>query len=202
MRLAEQLVGPLKAAAWRDRAEAAVAAGADLALRDLRSVVAGADSVARDDEGRLLAAKLRESLEARMAQIRQRWVDETASALEGDKVLRALRSSSRSPDPASRLPAELAVRLSQAAGSAMTPDTPPDRWAALLEAAASSPVRRTVRPIGLPTDAGDELMAAVRHASGRVPALAGLLGLDMPPPPAPPRSIPPRPKGSHPTNLS
>ncbi len=191
--LAEQLLGGLKTAAWRDRAEAAVAAGDDLALRDLRSVVAGADSVARDGEARLLAAKLRETLETRMAQVRQRWIEEITAAMDADKVLRALRTSSRAPDPGFRLPAELAVRLSQAAGSAMAPDTPADRWAALLEAAAGSPVRRTVRPLGLPTNAGEELMAAIRHMSGRIPALAGLLGIDMPPPPAPPRSIPPKP---------
>jgi hypothetical protein len=191
--LAEQLVGGMKAAAWRDRAEAAVAAGDDLALRDLRSVVSGADSAARDDETRLLAAKLRETLEARMAQVRQRWIEEITAAVDADKVLHALRASSRAPDPGCRLPAELAVRLSRAAGSAMTPDTPADRWAALLEAAASSPVRRTVKPLGLPANAGEELMAAVRHASGRIPALAGLLGIGMPPPPAPARGTPPKP---------
>lgn len=184
--LAEQLLGSLKAAAWRDRAEAALAAGDDLALRDLRSVVASADGATRDDTGRMLATKLREALDSRAAQVRQRWVDETAAALDGDKILRALRTSSRPPDPGSRLPAELAVRLSRAAGEAMTPDTPPDRWASLLEAAASSPVRRTVKPVGLPREPGDPLLAAVRHASGRIPALAALLGINMPPPPSAP----------------
>ncbi|MGH9070848.1 MAG: hypothetical protein ACRDX8_06710 [Acidimicrobiales bacterium] len=189
--LAEQLLGRLKAAAWRDRAEAAVAAGDQLALRDLRSVVAGADSVTRDDETRQLASTLREALDGRLTQIRQRWIDETASALDSDHTLRALRASVRSPDPGSRLPAELAVRLSQAAGASMSPQTPANEWAALLDAAAASPVRRTVKPVGLPLDAGDQLMDAVRHVSGRIPALAGLLGLNMPPPPAPPRTGPP-----------
>lgn len=191
--LAEQLIGSLKAAAWRDRAEAALAAGESLALRDLRSVVASADSATRDESGRMLAAKLRETLDARTAQTRQRWVDETTAALEGDKVLRALRASARPPDAGSRLPAELAVRLSRAAGAAMTPDTPPERWAALLDAAANSPVRRSVKPVGLPREPGEALMAAVRHASGRIPALAGLLGIDMPPPPSSPKG----PAGQH-----
>lgn len=196
--LAEQLVGQLKCAAWRDRAEAAVAAGEALALRDLRSVVAGADSVARDDETRLLALKLRGALETRMSQIQQRWIDEITAALGADKVLRALRASAHAPDPSFRLPGELAVRLSQAAGKAMTPDTPPDRWAALLEASAASPVRRTIRPVGLPTNAPSDLMDAVRHTSGRIPALAALIGISMPPPPAPVRSSPPRPPISAP----
>lgn len=184
--LAEQLLPLLKAAAWRDRAEAALTAGDDLALRDLRSVVTSADAGARDDETRLLAAKLREALDRRVSALRQRWTDEITGALDADKVLRALRASARPPDPAARFPAELALRLSQQAGAAMAPETPAPRWAALLEAVAASPVRRTVKPLGLPSDTPDELREAAKRASGRVPALAGLLGIAMPPPPAPP----------------
>ncbi|MGH9063230.1 MAG: hypothetical protein ACRD0L_04525, partial [Acidimicrobiales bacterium] len=189
--MAEELLPGLKAAVWRDRAEAAVAAGDDLALRDLRSVVAGADAAARDDGSRLLAAQLREAMDRRVAQIRQRWVDEIRAALDADKLLRALRASARPPDPGARFPAELAVRLSQAAGAAMSPDASPERWTALLEAVANSPVRRTVKPAGLPKEPSEPLLEVAKHVSGRVPAVTGLLGIDMPPPPAPPR--PPRP---------
>ncbi|MGH9068958.1 MAG: hypothetical protein ACRD0J_15930, partial [Acidimicrobiales bacterium] len=187
--MAEELLPRLKAAAWRDRADAALAAGDSLALRDLRSVVMGADSAGRDEESRLLASQLREALDRRVAQLRQRWVDEVEAGLAADKVLRALRASARPPDPGARFPAELAVRLSHAAGAAMTPETPADRWTALLEAVAGSPVRRTVKPSGLPQEPGDSLLAMAKQESGRVPALAGLLGIDMPPPPGPPRPV-------------
>lgn len=187
--LAEELMPRLKVAAWRDRAEAALSAGDDLSLRDLRSVVTSADAGARDDETRLLAAKLRESLDRRVSAIRQRWVDEMAGALDGDKILQALRASARPPDPGARFPAELAVRLSREAGAAMAPDTPRERWAALLDAVASSPVRRTVKPAGLPANADSQLLETAKRTSGRVPALAGLLGIPMPPPPAPPPSV-------------
>jgi len=186
--MAEELAPRLKAAAWRDRAEAAVAAGDDISLRDLRSVVTSADAGARDDETRMLAAKLREALERRVEAARQRWVEEIVSSLDAGKVVRALRSSARPPDPGARFPAELALRLSQSASAALTPTTPPEQWVALLEAVASSPVRRTVKPSGLPTGGGPEVLEAARRAAGRVPALAGLLGLAMPPPPAPPKA--------------
>ena len=67
----------------------------------------------------------------------------------------------------------------------MAPDTPPDRWAALLEAVAASPVRRSVKPAGLPADAPEDLLQAARQSSGRIPALAPMLGIAMPPPPGP-----------------
>ncbi len=65
--MAEELLPRLKAAAWRDRAEAAAGAVDEISLRDLRSVVAGADTATRDDESRLLASTLREALERRVA---------------------------------------------------------------------------------------------------------------------------------------
>ena len=45
-----------------------------------------------------------------------------------------------------RLPAELAVRLSEAAGSAMRADLDEQEWLQILEAVVNSPVRRTVKP--------------------------------------------------------
>jgi hypothetical protein len=192
--IAESLLPRLKTADWRDRAEAAVKDVDEIALRDLRSVVAGADAVARDDETRLLASTLREALDRRVKEHRDRWVSEITTALEDGRLVRALRVSARPPDASSRFPAELAVRLSEAAGAGMSPETAPDRWAALLEAVADSPVRRSVKPAGLPPEPGEALLHLARQTSGKVPALAPLLGIDMPPPPGPPRSVrPPRP---------
>ena len=201
--LAEQLLPQLKAAEWRDRAEAAVKVLDEVSLRDLRSVVAGADS-ARDDEGRLLAGTLRQALERRVTEQRERWVTDIVAALDEGRLVRALRLSAHPPDPSTRFPSEVALRLSDAAGAAMTADASPDRWATLLEAVADSPVRRSVKPAGLPTEASEALLQAARQASGRVPALATLLGITMPPPPGPPRagrpparpSRPPGPPGS------
>ena len=60
--LAEKLAPTLKAAEWRDRAEAAVAGIETVDLRDIRSVVVAADGAARDEETRALADQLREGL--------------------------------------------------------------------------------------------------------------------------------------------
>jgi hypothetical protein len=203
--MAEALLPRLKAADWRDRAEAAAKDVDEIALRDLRSVVAGADAVARDDETRLLASTLREALDRRVKEHRERWVAEITGALEEGRLVRALRVAARPPDASSRFPADLAVRLSEAAGAGMSPDTAPDRWAALLEAVADSPVRRSVKPVGLPAEPGEALLHLAKQTSGKVPALAALLGIDMPPPPGPPRGArpprpprPPKPSGSKP----
>ena len=185
--LAEELLPALKSAEWRDRAEAAAKAPDDVALRDLRSVVAGADAAARDDEARLLASTLRQALERRVSEQRQRWIDDITAALDEGRLVRALRLSARPPDAGSRFPAQLALRLSEAAGAAMAPDATSERWSTLLEAVAESPVRRSVKPAGLPGEADEALLNSARQACGRVPALAGLLGIDMPPPPGRPR---------------
>src|SRR5205807_6050477 len=108
--LAEELLPRLKAAEWRDRAEAAVAQADEVSLRDLRAVVAGADSVARDADSRDLAVKLRDALERRSAAERQAWIEEVTSALDDGRVVRALRISGRPPEAGARVPAELAGR--------------------------------------------------------------------------------------------
>ncbi len=182
--MAESLLPRLKAAEWRDRAEAASKDVEEISLRDLRSVVAGADS-ARDDESRALAAGLREALERRVDALRQQWTEEIAAHLDDGRVVRALRLAARPPEPAARMDADLLQRLSDAAGEAMGPDTPVDRWLALIDAVAASPVRRSVKPAGLPADPGPELRRVAHQQSGRIPALAALLGVAIPPPPAP-----------------
>jgi hypothetical protein len=110
LRLAEELLPRLKAAAWWDRAEAIAAALDSAPLRDLRAIVSSSDQ-ARSEEARALAAQLKEALDARVAHGRTQWADEIAQLLDGEKVARALRLAARPPDPLARLSAELAVRL-------------------------------------------------------------------------------------------
>lgn len=192
--MAEELLPRLKTAEWRDRAEAAMADVDELGLRDLRSVVSGADAAARDEETRALAASLREALDRRLKKQHDDWLGEIRSALDDHRLVRALRVASRPPDPSLRLPAEVAQHLAGAASEAMAADTPPERWAALLEAVAASPVRTTVKPAALPENPGEALLNAARQQAGRIPALTQLLGISMPPPPGPVRRIPPKPQ--------
>jgi len=184
--LAESLLPRVKAAEWRDRAEAALKAGDDLSMRDLRTLV-GSSDVARDEASRELAAALREMLERRIDRQWAEWQDKVTAALGSGQVLQALRLSSRPPEVSARFPADLATRLRDAAGAAMSPSTPPDQWLALLQAVVESPVRRTVKPAGLPEHPTPELLEAARQHCGQVPALAPLLGISVPPPPGPAR---------------
>jgi hypothetical protein len=186
--LAERLLPRLRTAEWHDRAEAAIKAPDDISLRDLRAVVAGADA-ARDDETRALAASLRDALDRRLTQLQTSWVEEIKGHLEGGRTIRAVRLSGRPPEPATRLPAEVGDELAAAAAAGMTPDTPPDQWLAMLEAVAASPIRRSVRPAGLPKAPHPDVDRVARQQSGRVPALAGLLGITIPPPPGPRRRL-------------
>jgi len=191
--LAEELLPSLRAAEWRDRAEAAAAVIDEMGLRDLRTVVAGADAAGRDEESRALVTQLKEGLERRSAADRQTWMDEIATCLTEGRVVRALRVSSRAPEQGLRLPVELSAGLSSAVGEAMSPETAPDRWLALLEAVLASPVRRTIVPKGLPAGADEETLKTVRQAMPKVPALGALLGeapSTRPVPPPPPRRPP------------
>ncbi len=195
MSMAERLLPLVNLASWKDRASVARNAGKEVSLRELRSIVASASTVTLDDEGRDMATALRTALDQRVTALREGWVSRITSALDADRVLDAVRASVRPPEPAARLSAELAVRLSAAAGAAMASDTPVEQWLTLLRVVIDSPVRRTVKPSGLPADADESLLAEARKAAGFVPELARLLGIPIPPPPGPRRPVPARAGG-------
>ncbi len=183
--MADELLPTVRLAEWKDRAAVAQTAGKDYRLRELRAVVTSSRTVNLDEEGRAMAKALQESLDQRTAALREEWLARITNALNDGRVQQALEASVRAPEPGTRCPAELAVRLAEAAGQAMTAEVPPEEWMRLLDTVVASPVRRTVKPVGIPKD--EVAQQAARHASGSVPALAKLLGLRIPPPP-PPRS--------------
>ncbi len=190
--LAEQIAPSVKQAIWLDRAEAAVAQLEQISLRDLRTTVAAA--APRDEAARELDRKLREELDRRVKKLRASWEEQISHALEEGRVLQALRFSAQPPEPTARFPAGLVERLAASAGAAMTASTPIERWLALLDAAAASPIRRQIHPEGLPEDPSGEVVRRARLAAGSIPALAPMIGLPMPPPPKPIRGArPPRP---------
>lgn len=179
--MADELLPVVRLAEWKDRASVAQTAGKDYRLRELRAVVAASRTVNLDDEGRTMAKALQESLDQRTTALREEWLARITNALNDGRVLQALEASIRPPEPGTRCPAELAVKLAAAAGEAMSSDLAPEEWMRLLDAVVASPVRRTVKPAGLPDD--EVARQAARHAAGAVPALAKLLGLRIPPPP-------------------
>jgi len=193
--LAESLLPSLTGAIWLDRAEKALADLDQLPLRELRSAVAG--SPPRGEEGRELAHQLREALTARLTKLREAWEADLERTLSEGRVLQGLRLSARPPEPSTRFPARLVGPLATAASKALDASVPPERWLALLEAAVASPVRRQIEPTGLPEDPTGAVSRAAHLAAGRIPALAKLLGMEMPPPPRPLTPLrPPRPPAS------
>ena len=193
--LAEDLLPKTRAADWCDRADAALEAGSSTNIRDLRALVVQADSVAKDEATRAMAGRLRDAMTGRVEGERTTWTNEITAAIDGGKLVRALRLTTKLPDTSAKIPAELQARIIAETNQGLSPATPADRWAALVEAAAEAPFRREIVPIGLPADASEALKETAAQASNRIPALLKVLGLTMPPPPrrATPATPPPRP---------
>jgi hypothetical protein len=178
--LAQDLLPRVRIADWLDRADAAKAVLGELDLRDLRSVVtAGADPVIeRDEDARPLAEELRSGLERRQDEEHALWLADITAALDVGRVVRALRLSSRPPKAGVPFPPDLGNRLSSTTTEALTADAPADRWAAVVEALALSPVHATVVPAAPPAEISDTLRSVVAGAAGAVPEIAKLLGVE------------------------
>ena len=182
--LAEELLPTVRVAEWLDRAEAAIADLDELDLRDLRSVVAasGDPVVARDESTRELTAQLRDGLNRRQDSEHEQWLGDMTAAMDIGRLVRALRLSSRPPKAGVRFPTELGARLTEATVGALTPDASSERWAAVVEALAYSPIRSMVTVAAPPTSITDELTSAITRVASLLPALATLLGITPPPP--------------------
>jgi hypothetical protein len=183
VKMAEDLLPKLRVAEWLDRAEAAKRQMEHLDLRDLRSVVAASEDsiVARDESTRELAQELRASLVRKQDEELLLWFGDIDAAIGVGRVIRALRLSSQPPKAGVMFPPELARRLSEAATAALLPDDPADRWIAVLEAVAFSPVRTLVAPTAPPTTITDDLRATVLRLGPALPQIAALLGVEVPP---------------------
>ena len=184
--LAEKLLPRLRAAEWRDKAEAALAGVNEIDLRDLRTVVVAADTSARDDETRALAQQLRDALSVRVEGEHQAWLNELGELLRDGRTVRALRLSSHPPKAGAPLPSEIADQLAAAASAGLSGEISQDRWATLIDAVAFSPVRLSVTPVGRPENPSEELVATITRIGTRVPQIAELFGI-TPAPATPPR---------------
>ena len=97
--------------------------------------------MARDESTRTIATQLKEALNTKQEKELQLWFSDIDAALGVGRVVRALKLSSQPPKAGIRFPAELATKLADAATANLTADAQPDRWVAVLEAAAFSPIR-------------------------------------------------------------
>lgn len=196
IKLAEELLPRLRIAEWLDRAEAAQRQLEHLDLRDLRSVIAAADdpAVTRDETARALASELREALVRKQDEELQLWFGDIGTALEVGRVIRALRLSSQPPKAGVPFPTELAQRLADSANGSLTPADGPDRWSAVLEAAAFSPVRSLIAPAAPPPTVTDELRATVTRLGPALPQVAATFGIEVPEKAPMPKPLRPTPR--------
>jgi hypothetical protein len=200
VKMAEDLLPKLRVAEWLDWAEAAQRQIEHLDLRDLRSVVAASVDpiVARDESTRTIADDLRSALTRKQDEELTLWFGDIDAAIGVGRVIRALRLSSQPPKAGVMFPPDLARRLGEAATASLGPDDLADRWIAVLEAAAFSPVRTLVAPTKAPTVITDDLRATTLRLGPALPQIATLLGIEIPAgtaKPKPLRAGPPRKDG-------
>ena len=205
MKMAEEMLPRLRVADWLDRAEAAQRQMEHLDLRDLRSVVASSDDsmVARDESTRAVAAELKEALVRKQDEELKLWFGDVEAAIGVGRVIRALRLSSQPPKAGVMFPPDLARRLGEAATASLQPDDSSDRWIALLEAAAFSPVRTLVVPTTPPTTISDDLRKTALRLGPALPQVAALLGVEVPADTPKPKPLRPQSrKGGKPSSQS
>ena len=199
--MAQELLPKLRVAEWLDKAEAAKADIELLDLRDLRQVVVGADDpmVVRDETTRVLAAELKAALKTRQEFEQTRWLEDIKSALAVSRVIRALKISSEPPKAGQPFPADLGAQLAAAASSSLSSETAPDRFSAVLEAIAFSPVRGQVKLAAAPPTTNEAMLSTVKRVAPLVPQIASVFGITVTPGANSPRPLRPtrpvRPKG-------
>jgi hypothetical protein len=117
------------------------------------------------------------------------WLDDVAAATSVGRVVRALRLSSQPPKAGVPFPAPLAAQVVAATVAGLTPDAPSERWIALLEAAAFSPVHGKVLPAAVPTVISEDLTKTVTRLGPLMPQIAALFGIAVDPKARPPRPL-------------
>ena len=191
--MAEQLLPVINLATWKDRASVARAAGKDVPLRELRSIVASSSTVTLDEEGSEMATALRTSLDRtghRPARALGRADHRRPRRRTGGRRRPGLHPAAGAGRPTHRRAGRPLGRRRRPGHVQPRPRRrsgwPCSKWWSSRRSAG-----RSSRP-ACPAGADEELLAAARKASGYVPELARLMGIPIPPPPGPRRPVPAR----------
>ncbi|MFM8827410.1 MAG: hypothetical protein ACKOFT_10075 [Actinomycetota bacterium] len=194
VQMAEQLLPRLRVAEWLDKAEGAQRIIAEIDLRDLRAIVVASNDpvIARDESTRTLVDAMKAALAKRQDEETKNWLDDIQAATNVGRVVRALKLSSQPPKAGVPFPAALAAQLAAATTAALTIDAPADRWIALLEAAAFSPVRLQVNPVSPSSTVSPDLTKTVMRLGPLMPQVAALYGVVVDPKAPAPRPLRPQ----------
>lgn len=191
--MAQDLLPKLRVADWLDRAEAAKADLDQLDLRDLRSVVVASDDpmVVRDESTRALAAELKDALRRKQDEQQELWFSDIRAAIGVGRVVRALKLSSEPPKAGQRFPTDLGAELANLAAQSLVATETAERWIAVLEAVAFSPIRGLVIAQGIPEHPTEPLMVTVRRLAPVIPQIAKQFGVEAAPGSPMPRPLRP-----------
>ena len=194
-RIANDLLGKANLASWKDRAGGAQSAGKELRLRDLRAVVTSAKTVILDDEARAMLNDLKTQLTTKVEHLTTEWNSKIASALEAKDALLAVTLASRPPEFRLQVASTTAAAIATLVSETLTETLDAASWVALVQAAAASPMHRSIKPAGIPAD--EAVRAEAIKVAGNIPEIAKMLGMKVPPPP-PARAATPRRSGPAP----
>ena len=149
--------------------------------------------VVRDETTRVLAGELKIALKVHQEKEMNQWIDDMKSAVEVSRVVRALKLSGEPPKAGVLFPAELGGQIAKAATDSLASDAGADRWIAVLEALAFSPIRAQVKPAAAPVATTDTLRETVKRLAPLLPQIAALFGIEVAPGAQAPRPLrPPR----------
>lgn len=176
--LAEKLLPQLRAAEWRDRADAALEGIDEIDLRDLRSVIVAADSAGRDPEAMAIRDQIQEGLNRRVEVEHEQWIKDMSDELDSGRFIRVLRLTSRPPKAGTPIPVDVSSRLIAVLTERMTPELSQDLWSQTLDALAFSPIRSSITLTARPAEPNADLMETVKRVGSRLPEIAVLFGLD------------------------
>jgi hypothetical protein len=191
VQMAEQLLPKLRVAEWLDKAEGAQKILTEIDLRDLRAIVVASNDpvIARDESTRKLAEAMKAGLVVRQETETKNWLDDIQAATNVGRVVRALKLSSQPPKAGVPFPPALATQLAAATTAALTIDAPAERWIALLEAAAFSPVHGKVAPVAPSSQVSEDLTKTVMRLGPLMPQVAALYGVVVDPKAPAPRPL-------------
>jgi len=134
---------------------------------------------------------LKVALKERQEQEQILWRGDIVAALGVSRVVRALKLSGEPPKAGQPFPADLGAQLTAAAATSLTAESSSERWIAILEAVAFSPIRGHVKPTTKPENPSDSLIATVTRLAPLVPQIAALFSITVGPSTHSPRPLRP-----------
>jgi hypothetical protein len=150
--------------------------------------VTSAKTVILDDEGKAQLKELQAILTTKVEALKTDWNNKLDSALASGDVLVALQLAARPPEFRMQVPADKASAIATLASNALRADVASGTWIEILRAVGEVPMHRLVKPAGIPED--EAARAEAVKFAGKVPALATMLGMKVPPPPPAVRRAP------------